>query len=51
GYDCPVSGEFDRQTRIVVEAFQRRFRRARIDGIADSATRRTAALISRQGRS
>lgn len=46
GYNCPVSGTFDRQTRIVVEAFQRRFRRARVDGIADPATCRTAALIS-----
>ena len=38
GYSVPVSGEFDAATGAVVAAFQRHFRRARIDGVADSST-------------
>ncbi|MFE1599950.1 N-acetylmuramoyl-L-alanine amidase [Methylobacterium sp. ID0610] len=38
GYDQPVTGAFDANMRAVVEAFQRHFRPARIDGVADSST-------------
>jgi len=38
GYGIDVNGEFDQRTRIVVEAFQRHFRQARVDGIADQST-------------
>jgi N-acetylmuramoyl-L-alanine amidase len=38
GYDVPVSGEFCDRTKGVVEAFQRHFRRERVDGIADAST-------------
>jgi len=36
GYDCPQTGEADAATRIVMAAFQRRFRPARIDGQPDA---------------
>src|SRR3546814_800910 len=35
GYDCPRTGVLDAATRIVLTAFQRRFRPARIDGLPD----------------
>jgi N-acetylmuramoyl-L-alanine amidase len=38
GYDLPVSGVFDARTRAVVVAFQRHFRQARVDGVADAST-------------
>jgi N-acetylmuramoyl-L-alanine amidase len=38
GYGIPVTGEFDETTRDVVTAFQRHFRPARIDGVADNST-------------
>jgi N-acetylmuramoyl-L-alanine amidase len=38
GYGLALSGAFDRQTRIVVEAFQRHFRQAKVDGVADPST-------------
>lgn len=38
GYGIEVNGAFDHRTRIVVEAFQRRFRRDRVDGIGDGQT-------------
>jgi N-acetylmuramoyl-L-alanine amidase len=38
GYGIEATGQFDDRTRIVVEAFQRRFRRSRVDGIADAQT-------------
>jgi N-acetylmuramoyl-L-alanine amidase len=41
GYGIVVDGKFDEMTRDVVTAFQRRFRPARIDGIADLSTLRT----------
>ncbi len=41
GYDIEITGIFDKQTHIVVEAFQRHFRPRRVDGIADGSTRRT----------
>lgn len=38
GYNTPVSGEFCDRTHGDVEAFQRHFRPARVDGIADFST-------------
>ena len=38
GYGLEVSGEFDQRTHDVVEAFQRHFRPARLDGAADGST-------------
>jgi N-acetylmuramoyl-L-alanine amidase len=38
GYGLEISGEFDHQTQIVVEAFQRHFRPKRVDGVADTST-------------
>ena len=38
GYNVAVTGVFDQQTEIVVAAFQRHFRRSRIDGVADMST-------------
>ena len=38
GYGLEINGLFDEDTRIVVEAFQRHFRPARVDGIADQST-------------
>lgn len=38
GYGVDISGRFDQCTRFVVEAFQRHFRPARVDGVADRST-------------
>lgn len=38
GYGIDVNQQYDHLTRIVVEAFQRHFRPARVDGIADQST-------------
>ncbi|HLH12046.1 MAG TPA: N-acetylmuramoyl-L-alanine amidase [Methylovirgula sp.] len=38
GYDVEPSGDYDERTEIVVAAFQRHFRPARIDGKADRST-------------
>jgi N-acetylmuramoyl-L-alanine amidase len=38
GYGIDITGEFDEKTWGVVSAFQRHFRPAQIDGIADSST-------------
>ncbi|KAA0124975.1 N-acetylmuramoyl-L-alanine amidase [Methylobacterium sp. P1-11] len=38
GYDQPVTGVFDEHTQAVVAAFQRHFRPARVDGVADAST-------------
>jgi N-acetylmuramoyl-L-alanine amidase len=38
GYGIEVTGGFDQVTRNVVTAFQRHFRPARVDGIADAST-------------
>jgi N-acetylmuramoyl-L-alanine amidase len=47
GYGVPLTGIYCEMTRAVVCAFQRRFRPARVDGIADEQTR---ALIRRARR-
>lgn len=41
GYGVGVSGRFDQRTEDVVAAFQRHFRPARVDGVADLSTVRT----------
>lgn len=38
GYDTDTDGTFGSRTRIAIEAFQRHFRPARVDGIADAST-------------
>jgi N-acetylmuramoyl-L-alanine amidase len=38
GYKVPTTGKFDGPTMEVVTAFQRHFRPARVDGIADHST-------------
>jgi N-acetylmuramoyl-L-alanine amidase len=38
GYDCSVTGAYDPKTQAVVTAFQRHFRPARVDGVADRST-------------
>ncbi len=39
GYDCAPSGDYDDDTTIIVTAFQRHWRPARVDGVADGDTR------------
>ena len=41
GYGVPVSGDYDETTKHVVTAFQRHFRPAQVDGMADTSTRET----------
>ncbi len=41
GYGVPLSGDYDEATRQVVTAFQRHFRPAQVDGMADTSTRET----------
>jgi N-acetylmuramoyl-L-alanine amidase len=38
GYGLEVDGIFGQRTKVVVEAFQRHFRQARVDGVADQST-------------
>jgi N-acetylmuramoyl-L-alanine amidase len=38
GYGIEISGEYSMQTEGVVAAFQRHFRPAKVDGVADSST-------------
>jgi N-acetylmuramoyl-L-alanine amidase len=51
GYELPVTGCYDMQTKAVTTAFQRHFRPARTDGEADVSTRvslaRLLAIVSR----
>jgi N-acetylmuramoyl-L-alanine amidase len=53
GYDVPTSGNFDGPTRHVIAAFQRHFRPARVDGVADTSTIATikALLAAREAQS
>jgi N-acetylmuramoyl-L-alanine amidase len=48
GYDLVVSGLCDERTRRVLAAFQRHFRPARVDGIADPSTICTLQRLLRQ---
>jgi N-acetylmuramoyl-L-alanine amidase len=45
GYGVEDSGTFDETTRDAVAAFQRHFRQARVDGIADSSTLMTLRAL------
>jgi N-acetylmuramoyl-L-alanine amidase len=45
GYPLRQTDMYDAQTRAVVAAFQRHFRPARVDGIADASTARTLAKL------
>jgi N-acetylmuramoyl-L-alanine amidase len=45
GYAAAESGVYDDATRNVVTAFQRHFRPARVDGIADASTRLTLRAL------
>jgi N-acetylmuramoyl-L-alanine amidase len=46
GYDCPPAGPFDADLAVIVRAFQRHWRPARVDGVADGETRaRLMALL------
>jgi N-acetylmuramoyl-L-alanine amidase len=38
GYGIEITGRFEPLTRVVVEAFQRRFRPSRVDGVVDAGT-------------
>jgi N-acetylmuramoyl-L-alanine amidase len=38
GYGIDVNGAFDQRTKVVIEAFQRHYRQARVDGVADQST-------------
>jgi N-acetylmuramoyl-L-alanine amidase len=38
GYGLTISGHYDHATKLVVAAFQRHFRQARVDGVADRST-------------
>jgi N-acetylmuramoyl-L-alanine amidase len=50
GYGLEITGVYDRLTRAVLAAFQRRFRPARVDGEADASTVATLkALIEALG--
>jgi N-acetylmuramoyl-L-alanine amidase len=48
GYGIPVTGRYDKTTRTVVTAFQRHFRPARVDGIADVSTIETLRSLLAQ---
>jgi N-acetylmuramoyl-L-alanine amidase len=45
GYGVPVSGKYDGATMEVVTAFQRHFRPARVDGVADHSTLATLQAL------
>ncbi len=45
GYGIEVTGQQDEQTRKVLDAFQRHFRQAKVDGLADRSTLETARCL------
>jgi N-acetylmuramoyl-L-alanine amidase len=45
GYGVEQTGEYDRPTAAAITAFQRHFRQAKVDGVADPATRKTLARM------
>ncbi len=50
GYDCAPSGRYEPRTETIVRAFQRHWRPARVDGVADGETRgRLMALLRLAG--
>jgi N-acetylmuramoyl-L-alanine amidase len=46
GYNITVTGLADDRTRIVLQAFQRRYRRTRVDGVADAETQSLLRRLS-----
>lgn len=48
GYDLAATGDYDEQTRLVVTAFQRHYRRKAVTGEADAETRAALADLLRQ---
>jgi N-acetylmuramoyl-L-alanine amidase len=46
GYGIEETGSYDDPTRVVVAAFQRHFRPARVDGIADASTQLTLRALA-----
>jgi N-acetylmuramoyl-L-alanine amidase len=46
GYETPQTGTLDDETRMVITAFQRRFRPSRCDGEADAETRARVAVVA-----
>jgi len=48
GYGIEASGDYDEATAIVVSVFQRHFRPARVDGIADASTLDTLRRCQRR---
>jgi len=46
GYGVDATGVYDARTEIVVEAFQRHFRPARFDGVADGETQALLAALN-----
>lgn len=50
GYGLDVTGTFDAATEQVVRAFQRHFRPARVNGVADPSTRDTLAALLKAGK-
>lgn len=50
GYGLQITGVYDAQTKAVVEAFQRHWRRSRVDGVADAGVIATLRdLIAARG--
>jgi N-acetylmuramoyl-L-alanine amidase len=45
GYGIPTNGKYDGATMEVVTAFQRHFRPARVDGVADRSTLSTLQAL------
>ena len=45
GYGIEETGSYDEATRAVVAAFQRHFRPARVDGLADTSTMLTLRAL------
>jgi N-acetylmuramoyl-L-alanine amidase len=45
GYGIDITGVFDRKTEDIVAAFQRHFRPARVDGVADQSTVETLGKL------
>ena len=45
GYGVPINSKYDTQTADVVSAFQRHFRPARVDGVADHSTLSTLQAL------
>lgn len=48
GYGLEQTGRYDFETQAVVTAFQRHFRRSRVDGLADPQTRAILAALLRK---